>query len=160
VHRPPTLTIRDDRGEKTFEASDDFAVPVWLRCRNWQPAVGVRFRGYHFASPTANLRDASERVQVIGRGRQYFCQLRKRFVKLPEIEKRAAKCGAGGKVFGVQGEAGAADGNGLLHATGASKFLGEWRKCERRRILLDPASKIVNPFTVRHRDSLMQASVR
>ena len=40
--------------------------------------------------------------------------------------------------------------DGLLMPAGATIFLGELRKRNRRRIVLDPASKIVKTRVVRH----------
>jgi len=39
-------------------------------------------------------------------------------------------------------EAGAADVNRFLEHRGATQFFAELRKCDRRRVLLDPSSKI------------------
>ena len=41
-------------------------------------------------------------------------------------------------------EPGAADVDGILTLPGAAAFLGELRECNRRRILLDAASEIVD----------------
>jgi hypothetical protein len=47
-------------------------------------------------------------------------------------------------------ETGPADANRLVVLSGAPMLLGELRKRNRRRILLDPASKFFNPLVVRH----------
>ena len=50
------------------------------------------------------------------------------------------------------GQPGAGDANRLLELAGAPVLLRELRKRNRRRILLDPASKFFNPLAVRHED--------
>jgi hypothetical protein len=48
------------------------------------------------------------------------------------------------------GEGGRVDANRVLVLPGAPVLLRELRKSNRRRILLDPASKFFNPRVVRH----------
>jgi hypothetical protein len=48
-------------------------------------------------------------------------------------------------------EAVAADLDGFLEAARTPAFLRQLRKCNRRRVLLDPASKVVNALAVGHR---------
>jgi hypothetical protein len=47
-------------------------------------------------------------------------------------------------------QAGATDVDRVLPATGAPVFFGKLRKRNRRRILVDPASKFFNPRVVGH----------
>ena len=47
-------------------------------------------------------------------------------------------------------EAGAADAHRLLKVAGPAMLLSELRKRNRRRILLNPASKVFNPRVFRH----------
>lgn len=47
-------------------------------------------------------------------------------------------------------EPGAADFDRLLDLAGAAALLGKLRKRNRRRVLLDPASKIFDPLVVGH----------
>jgi len=47
-------------------------------------------------------------------------------------------------------EAGATDAHGFVVLTGTAVFFGELRKRNRRRILLNPASKFFNPRVFRH----------
>ena len=50
----------------------------------------------------------------------------------------------------MNGETRAAGDDGLVIAAGAPVFLSELRKRNRRRILLDPASKLLNSRIVGH----------
>ena len=113
-------------------------------------------RRVQLAAKAMNFGDASDRAEMLGRRLQHHGQFRQGIVKLAEIEQGAPERGAGGQVFGVEGQAGAADADGFLRATGAAELFGERRKRQRRRILLDPASQVFNPRAVRHGDSLMQ----
>jgi hypothetical protein len=97
-----------------------------------------------------NFSDASDRAEMFRRRVEHGGQFREGVVKLAEIEKGAPERGAGGQVFGVKCQTGAADTDRLLCATGAAKLLGEGRKRERRRILVDPASQVIDPRAVRH----------
>jgi hypothetical protein len=47
-------------------------------------------------------------------------------------------------------EARAADVDGFLVVAGAAALFGELGEGDRRRILLDPASKVINPLVVGH----------
>jgi hypothetical protein len=58
----------------------------------------------------------------------------------------------------VDGQAGAADVDGFLDLPRAAALLCELRKCNRRRILLDPASKIFDPLIVCHSLHLLHAA--
>jgi hypothetical protein len=53
------------------------------------------------------------------------------------------------------GEALAADAHGLLELADAATLFRQLGKCERRRLLLDPASQIVEAVRVGHADSLL-----
>ena len=50
----------------------------------------------------------------------------------------------------MKGKPRPADAYRFLQAPGTTEFLGERGKRERRRILLDPASQVVNALIVRH----------
>ncbi len=52
----------------------------------------------------------------------------------------------------MKGESGVADVDGLGVLPCPPVLLGELRERDRRRILLDPASKVFNPGVVRHQD--------
>ena len=68
-----------------------------------------------------------------------------RLVELLQLEERAPERHAGREISGVNGEAGAADVHGFLELPGAPVFLGQLGESDRRRVLLDPSSKIFQP---------------
>jgi hypothetical protein len=47
-------------------------------------------------------------------------------------------------------EAAAAGGNGLVIMAGPAVLFGQLRKSDRRRVALDPASKLFNPRVISH----------
>jgi hypothetical protein len=67
-----------------------------------------------------------------------------------QLEQRAAKRDPRRQVGGMLSQASLAYPDGFLAVTGTAMLFSELRKSNRRRILLDPASKIVNPTVFRH----------
>ena len=98
-----------------------------------------------------DLRGAADRRKVLGRALEHNAQLLERVVGLVQLDERASERDASGEIAGMNGEAGAAHLDRFFVAAGAPAFFGELRKRNRRRILLDPASKIVNPLILGHR---------
>ena len=101
-------------------------------------------------APRVNLGNAFERGQMSGAAASTVVSSAERGVELALVEQRAAERGASGGVFGVEGEAGPAGLDRLAEPAGAPEFLGEGGKSKRRRILLDPASQLLNARAVRH----------
>ena len=62
----------------------------------------------------------------------------------PDSEQRPPECHACRQILGMDGETGAAGCDRVVELTGATVLLGELRKSNRRRVLLNPASKVVN----------------
>jgi hypothetical protein len=77
-------------------------------------------------------------------------ELAERDVELVELDQGAAERDAGRQVPGVKFEAGAADVDRFLEVAGAAAFLGELGEGDRRRVPLDPASKVIDPLTIGH----------
>ena len=92
----------------------------------------------------------ANRAEVIGCRLEDIFELAGRFVVPTHFKQRTAKRDASGEIRWVLCEAGLADAHGLLELAGAPMLFGKLRKCNRRRILLDPASKFFNPWVVRH----------
>ena len=61
---------------------------------------------------------------------------------MAERNERAAQRYARRMIFGVVAEAGSADAHCFVVRAGAAVFLGELGEDERRRVTLDPASKL------------------
>ena len=86
--------------------------------------------------------------KVLRRVRGHALELLLRAIELSDLEQRAAKRDPRGKIFGMRDEAGLTDIDRFLKAAGPSELLGELRKRNRRRILLNPASKVLDPRVV------------
>jgi hypothetical protein len=97
-----------------------------------------------------NLGEAAERGQVFRRAREDLMELRLRLIQLIQLEEGASEGDAGREVPGMDGEPCTADLDRFLKLVGAPALLGELRKSNRRRIPLDPASKVVNALSVGH----------
>ena len=97
-----------------------------------------------------NLGDAADGRQVFRRGSEDVFQLGVRRVEVVHLEQRAPERDAGGQIAGMDREARAAGLDRLFVAASAPVLFGELRKRNRRRVLLDPASKLFNARIVRH----------
>ena len=95
----------------------------------------------HQPAPLVDLGEGADRRQVAGRRVQDERQLVEGFVEAIELDEGAAEGDVRGQVCGVLGEADLADGDGFVRVAVAAELFGELRKSNRRRILLDPASK-------------------
>ena len=94
--------------------------------------------------------EAADGGEVFRRALEHQLELALRVVELVQLDERAAERDARGEIPGMQPEAGAADVDRFLVLPGAAAFFGELRKRNRRRILLDPASKVFNARVVSH----------
>ena len=89
-----------------------------------------------------DLGQAADRGKIFRCAREHLVELALRLVELIQFEESPSERDPRGQVAGVNGEAGAADVDRLLALPGPSELFGELRKRNRRRIRLDPASKI------------------
>src|SRR5712691_10574540 len=101
-------------------------------------------------SSMIDLGQAANRGEIFARALEHQLELPLRIVQLIQFEEGASERDASGEVGGVNFEAGLADVDRLLELPGAPELLGELRKSNRRRILLDPASKVVDTSVVAH----------
>ena len=88
--------------------------------------------------------------EIVGGGLQDIFELDRRLVVLSRLQQGSAKRDTRRQIRGVLGQTGAADADRLVELPGPAMLLRELRKSNRRRILLDPASKFFNPWIVRH----------
>ena len=88
--------------------------------------------------------------QVVGGRLQDILELGGRFVVPRHLQEGAAERDTGREIRGVLRQTGPADANGVFELAGPPMLLRELRKSNRRRILLNPASKFFNPRVVRH----------
>ena len=106
-----------------------------------------------FAEATASmvhLCDASDGRKVFRRGFEHALELDLRCIELVHFEQRTAERDTRRQVTRVNCEAGAARRDRVLITARATVLFGELRKRNRRRILLDPASKFFYTGIVRH----------
>ena len=89
-------------------------------------------------------------AEVVRSGLEHIFELADRFVVPPHFEQRTAKRDASGEIGRVLSEAGPADANRVLELARTPMLFRKLRKRNRRRILLDPASKFFNPRIIRH----------
>jgi hypothetical protein len=90
------------------------------------------------------------RSQIVRGCLQDVFELRSRFVVSRHLQQGATERDAGGQVCGWLCETGPSNANRIVVLAGAPMLLGKLRKSNRRRILLDPASKFFNPRVLRH----------
>jgi hypothetical protein len=97
-----------------------------------------------------DIRQLARRRQVVGCGLEDVFELADRFVVPSHFEQGTAKRDASGEICRVLRQAVPANANGVLELACTPMLFRELRKRNRRRILLDPASKFFNPRVVRH----------
>ena len=85
---------------------------------------------------------AADGGEVLGRALQDAFELDLRLFELLQLDQRTPERHPRREIPGVYGQAGTADVYGLLKLAGAAVFLGQLREGNRRRVLLDPSSKI------------------
>ena len=88
--------------------------------------------------------------EVVGSRFQDVLELRNSLVVPAHFKQGAAERYAGGEIGRMLLQTRPADANGFLELACAPMLFCELGKSNRRRILLDPASKFFNPLTVRH----------
>lgn len=94
--------------------------------------------------PVVNFREAADGGEIFRRGLQYAPQFLSGIVKATQLQERAPERDAGRCVPPVNGQALPTDFYGALELPDAAILLRELRKSNRRRIGLDPASKLFN----------------
>jgi hypothetical protein len=97
-----------------------------------------------------DLCEITYRNEIVGGSVEHAQELGARIVEAPKFEQGPTECDPRRQIRGVLSQTGLAHPNGLFAVTGPPVFLRELRKRNRRRILQDPASKILNPRVIRH----------
>jgi len=103
-----------------------------------------------FILQAMDLGKAADRREILRRRTPHELQLDSRFLVPPGVHQRATERHPRGQIGRMPLQAGHARGDRILEATGAAIRLGKRRKCNRRRIQLDPASKIFKSRVLRH----------
>ena len=125
-----------------------FQIGIVARERERRAILRERF--LQFAAAMMDFSQAADRGQVLGCVLEDVFELALRIFELIQLEEGASERNACGKVAGVYREAGAAGLDRFLELAGPPELLGELRKSNRRRILLDPASKVFDTRIVSH----------
>lgn len=97
-----------------------------------------------------NFGHATNRRKIFRCGLEDVVELGVRRVEIVHLEQRAAQRDSGGQVAWMDRKPCAADRDRLFIAASPPVFFGELRKRDRRRVLLDPASKLLNTGMVGH----------
>jgi hypothetical protein len=115
-----------------------------VRCKGQRRFV-LRQRVLEVSATMMDLGHAADGREVFRRALEHDLQFGLRLVELIELDERAPERDARGEVPGVNGEARARDRDALFERARAAAFLGELGERDRRRVLLDPASKVFDP---------------
>ena len=118
--------------------------------RKLQCATVMHERFAHQAAPLIDLGQGANSGEVAGRRIEDECQLGEGVVKSIELDERAAERDPRRQVVRMMNEAGAADAHRFFVRAGAPALFSELRKNNRRRVRLDPASKLENVWLVCH----------
>jgi len=97
-----------------------------------------------------DLPETANGGEVFGSVLEDVFELALRFFELIQFEERASECDACGQITRVNRETGAARLDRFFELASPPELLSELRKRNRRRILLDPASKVVDALIVGH----------
>ena len=106
---------------------------------------------FHLPLPLTlvNFGQGTVRREIVGRRGEHHGQLRTRVVQASELAQRAAERDARGEIAWMVCESGDADRDRFIGLAGAAALFGELGKSNRRRIHLDPASKLQQPWIIR-----------
>ena len=97
-----------------------------------------------------NLGELADGNQVVRSGIQHAKEFRPRLLESTELEESPSERDPGGQIRGMLDKTGLANPDSFLAVACAPVLLGKLRKRNRRRIPLDPASKVFNPWIFRH----------
>ena len=90
-----------------------------------------------------DVRETANRGEVFRSALQHLMEFALRILKLPELDQCPAEGDARGEIRRVNFEAGSADVDGFLKHRRAPVLFSELGESNRRRVLLDPSSEIV-----------------
>jgi hypothetical protein len=93
----------------------------------------------------------ADRREIFRSAPEHEFELALRLVELIQLEQRASERDVCGEVTGMDRQAGATGFNRLVDPPRTAELLSELREGNRRRILLDPASKVLDARRVGHR---------
>ena len=102
------------------------------------------------APGSRNTSESADGGEILRRTLEHVLELGERGVEIVELDQRASQRNARREISGMEFETGAADLHRLVVAAGAPQFFRQLREGDRRRVLLNPAPKILNPLAVSH----------
>jgi hypothetical protein len=97
-----------------------------------------------------DLGELADSDRVVRGGVEHSKEFGPRLLITTEFKQGAAQRHPGGQISGMLGQPRLADSDGFLAVASPSILFRKLRKSNRRRILLNPASKIPNPRVIRH----------
>jgi hypothetical protein len=154
LHLVERQTVGRNRGLLRFhlprELGDGF-FEIGIVARKPERGSILRERGGQLAAAMMDFPEAADGGEIFRSVLEDVFELALRRFELIQLEQRAAERDACGKIAGVYRETGAARLDRFFELTRPPEFLRELRKRNRRRILLDPASKVVDALIVGHR---------
>ena len=129
----------------------DRLLEIGIVARQVQRGPVLRERLDKCAAAVMNAGEAANGGKIFGCALDHHLQLPLGVVVLSELDERPSQRHAGRQVAGMKGQSGAADLDGFGVLPCPPVLLGELRERDRRRILLDPASKVFDAGVVGHR---------
>jgi hypothetical protein len=101
-------------------------------------------------TPLLDVRQLSNGGEIVGRSFDDVLEFGCGFVEASQFEQRAPERYPRGQIGGMLLQTRPGDLDRLVVLAGTAMLFGELRKCNRRRILEDPASKFSNPRIISH----------
>jgi hypothetical protein len=132
----------------------DRFLEIGIVARQAQRGPIVRERLSECAAPVMNFREATNGGKILGCALDHHLQFTLRIVDVSELDERPAQRDTRRQIARMNGEPGAADFDGLSMLPRPPVLLRELSERDRRRILLDPASKVFNPAVVHHQNAV------
>ena len=120
-----------------------------VACEAERGAV-LRERVGQCPTPMEDLREAANRGEIFRGALEHQLELGLRVVEAVQLDQRPPERHARGEIAGVNRETRTTDLDRFLELRRAPMLLGELRKRNRRRIFLDPASKVFYPRIISH----------
>ena len=115
-----------------------------------QSGAVLHQRGTQIPAPMVDLGEAADGRKILRRTLEHARELDLSLLELTQLEERAAKRHAGRQVSRMNRQTGAAGVDSFLELARSAALLGQLRKSNRRRILLDPAPQVVDTGVFGH----------
>jgi hypothetical protein len=145
------IRLRRRRFQLACKLGDDF-LQIRIVAREGQRRAVLFERERERSLTAMDVGEGADRGKVVGCASEHVFELDERHVEIVQLEQCTAERDPRGRIARMQLQTRPADGDGLQMEAGTPALLGELCEGNRRRILLDPAAKVINPLTVRHVD--------